>query len=335
MDNQHGTVDRIVETAAEPDQGPAGTGADLSPPPGLSALFGSPVTVKEGMMSQTATLEEAPAALVGSFTVFTLDDVLSMLASTQQTGELQVVSETVDGRLWLDHGEFSNAHVGTATTIGQAVFELACVSDGWFYFTTGLVSSSGQPTVPVAAVLTEVRPQVDEWRDIRQVVPPEAIVTLAPDPPGQDVQIRSDQWRVLTTVGTGGNSVRSVLEMIGGDQIVGLRTLRDLHTAGLIELTGPPDEPADGDPAPTYAAPLENGSSGGSLPSSPPLILSEDPGVEGLTAVPPPVDLEPAVGLDDSRFTSLAEVAIMPPPIAGDPWAPTVGSNSSDDNGVA
>ena len=92
-------------------------------------------------MSQTESSEEAPAAsLVGSLSVFTLSDVLTMLASTAQTGELQVVSETADGQVWLDDGELSNAQVGAATTIGQAVFELACVTDGWFYFTTGLLS---------------------------------------------------------------------------------------------------------------------------------------------------------------------------------------------------
>ena len=46
-------------------------------------------------MSQLESSDEAPAAsLVGSLSVFTLSDVLTMLASTAQTGELQVVSET-------------------------------------------------------------------------------------------------------------------------------------------------------------------------------------------------------------------------------------------------
>ena len=31
----------------------------------------------------------------------------------------------------------------------------------------------------------------------------------------------------------------------------------------------------------------------------------------------------------------LAEVAIMPPPIADDPWTPTAEPSSADDNGVA
>jgi hypothetical protein len=136
-------------------------------------------------MIQTGASEEPPAApLVGPLSVFTLSEIHSMLSSTVQTGELQVVSETVAHRVALDRGELSNAHVGAASTIGQAVFELPCVTDGWFYFTTGLMSSSGQPTVPVATVLIEVRPEVDVWREIREVVPLEAIVTLSPQSAG-------------------------------------------------------------------------------------------------------------------------------------------------------
>jgi Domain of unknown function (DUF4388) len=288
---------------------------------------------KEPSMNQHEFSEEAPAAsLVGSLATFSLSDILSMLASTKQTGELQVVSDTTDGKVWLADGEFSNANVGAATTIGQAVFELACIGDGWFYFTDGVMSSSGQPTVPVLAVLNEVRPQVDEWREIRRDVPLEAVVTLAPDPPGQDVQIRNDQWRVLTMVGTSGHSVRAVLDQIGGDQIVGLRTLRDLHTAGLLELdVGPADQPGP-DPGPVRE-PAAGHAAITSLPSPPAFTAPAVDGVPSPLPSPPPSDA--ALVADDGRQDSLAEVAIMPPPIADDPWTPTPETTSAGDNGVA
>jgi hypothetical protein len=51
-------------------------------------------------------------------------------------------------------------------------------------------------------------------------------------------------------------------------------------------------------------------------------------------APPPPPGLDTAVNNTDDRFGSLAEVAIMPPPIAGDPWAPTADAgNSAKGNG--
>src|SRR5581483_9074770 len=73
---------------------------------------------------------------------------------------------------------------------------------------------------------------------LRTVMPLEAEVTLAPSPPGEEVRIRTDQWNVLTAVGTRGLSVRSVLEKIGGEQMAGLRALRDLRAAGLIAVGG-------------------------------------------------------------------------------------------------
>ncbi len=300
---------------------------EVEPAPGPARL---PSDEKEPMMIQGESSGEAPtASLVGSMSVFTLSDVLSLLAATDQTGELQVASEAMDGRLWLDKGALSNAHVGVATTIGQAVFELACIVDGWFYFTSGLVSSSGQPAVPVAAVLEEVGPQVAEWKEIRSVVPVEAIVSLSPTPPGQDVQIRSDQWQVLTTVGSSGRSVKAVLDAIGGDRIVGMRTLRDLLAAGLIVVGAVRDEPQGAEGTSPFAFPSIVGSESTTLPSPPSGGFSDGIRGDDLANVPRSPDPDSAVAAGEGRFESLAEVAIMPPPIAGDPWSQVAGSNGN------
>lgn len=334
MDEQGSTIDGAfghpAERSAEATE--AGAGGISS----RARASGATDEGKEPSMNQHESSEEAAAAsLVGSLAVFSLSDILSMLASTKQTGELQVVSESTDGKVWLVDGELSNAHVGAAATIGQAVFELACVGEGWFYFTIGVVSSSGQPAVPVLAVLNEVRPQVDEWREIRHDVPLEAVVTLAPEPPGQDVQIRSDQWRVLTTVGTSGHSVRYVLDQIGGDPIVGLRILRDLHTAGLVELDrGPVSASAErGGPSPALTVPPGRGAELTSLPDPPDLIRTgvDDLGRLNVPLPPPEVDSHTGDGYPEG----LAEVAVMPPPIADDPWAPTAEASPASDNGVA
>jgi hypothetical protein len=268
------------------------------------------------------------ASLLGSLSDFTLSDVLTLLASTGKTGEFQVAGQNVDGRLWFDHGALSSAHVGAATSMGQAVFELACVTDGLFSFTPGLVSSSGQPNVPVVAVLQEVRPRVEEWKEIRDVVPLEAIVGLSPTPPGQDVQIRSDQWQVLTTVGTGGLSVKRVLDTIGGDQITGLRTLRDLQVAGLIVVLPAPDGPTSDEGTRASAVPSPPATDITEV-SPPTADLIEEVGADGLAKLPPPGDPVPAAGGLDDRCRSLTQVAMMPPPINADPWSPIAESEAN------
>ncbi|MGD0391258.1 MAG: DUF4388 domain-containing protein [Acidimicrobiales bacterium] len=322
MEHQRATVDQTVDRLSM-----AGSSADpveYRPDPVMSRLSTPPHDEAPATMRRVERSDEAPAAsLVGSLSVFALSDILSMLSSTTQTGELQVVGETVDGRVWLDRGELSNAQVGTASTIAQAVFDLACLAQGWFYFTSGPASSNGQSPVRVDLVLSEVGAQVDEWKELQTAVPIEAVVTLCPDPPGSDVQIRSDQWRVLTTIGNDGHTVKSVLDRIGGDQIVGLRTLRDLHAAHLVELDGPAG-PA-GDAARSYGITSGNGLAAGSQPY----------GTVDRTPFPPPPGAGSSAPDRGEPFGGLAEVAMMPPPIAGDPWGPSATPADSDDDGAA
>ena len=250
-------------------------------------------------MSQTQSLGNAPAAsLVGSLGVFTLDDVLMLLADTSQTGELQVVGSEVDGRVWLEDGELSNAHVGSTPTIGRAVFELACVPEGWFYFTSGLSSSSGQPRVPVPTVLEEVRPRVREWRELLELVPFESTVTLSPEPPSGDVQLHGDQWRMVTSIGNAGHSVKTVLDAFGDEHIVGLRILRDLHEGRLITL----EEERPGNNR--LDAPTPLASSG---PQNPQYVTTSSPFTRPSDIPPPPPDYYETSSYAESPTSSVLD----------------------------
>ncbi len=340
MENQNGTVDRMVGQLADPPNGfgvgPTGTVADPERPSSLAAgheASGDPETAVAGSWS---------ASLTGSLSVFGLPDILSMLATTGQTGELEVMGDAAEGLVWLEGGDLAGAEVGSSTTVSQAVFELACATEGWFSFTTGPTTtgrrfgsseSSTGDSVPVMTVLAEVGPRVDEWRAIRELLPLDAVVTLSPEPPGDDVRIRNDQWRVLTKVGTSGHSVKSVLDMIGGDQIAGLRALRDLHSAGLVDLEPLPTPlVADTIRLPSRSVLVDDVAT--SAAPSPLMIVSADSLADDLGCVPPPSEPDPEIGEGD-RFESLAEVAIMPPPIAGDPWAPVAAPDETGGDGMA
>jgi hypothetical protein len=336
MDSQRGVVDGMVDQLAQApgegfDSGVHGNHARSGPPPwaGVSSGWGGGPDPFESPDQGTT------ASLVGSLSVFPISDVLSMLASTVQTGELQVVGDSVDGRVSLEGGQLLSAEVGTTSTLGQAIFDLARVNQGSFYFTAGPVSAEGQSPVPVASVLDQVRPQVEEWQEILAVVPLDSPVALCPDPPGQDVQIRSDQWRVLTTIGNGESTVGSVLEIIGGDQIVGLRALRDLHAAGLIDLDGVPlDRSEDGPATAVGSAPVDSTEVTADDTSGPSF---GEPSQENLPGVlpPPPSAVSEAGAPAEEDPSTLADVTMMPPPIAGDPWASDFTSTAAEDNGVA
>ena len=182
------------------------------------------------------------------------------------------------------------------------------------------------------AVLNEVRPQVDEWKEIRSVVPVDALVSLSLTPPGRDVQIRSDQWQILTIVGTSGRSVGDVLDVIGGDQITGLRTLRDLSAAGLLQLTPASGRLVGDFGPPSFAGASHVAGDEGATILDPPASADEP---TDAPVVPPPPGVEPvAVGAEEHP-ANLAEVTAMPPPIAEDPWAPVSEVGSPNDGGAA
>ncbi len=284
-------------------------------------------------MSQTPNSGEAPAAsLVGSLAVFGLPEILGLLADTKQLGELQVVGSGVDGRLWLEGGKLSGSMVGTTQTLTQAVFELALLEEGWFYFTADQVAPSPADAQTVASVIATVKPQVDEWRELLTKLPLSAVIRLSPEPPGPEVQIKADQWQVLTTLGNAGLSVGSVVTAQAHDQVVTLRILRDLLQTGLVELDREPVGPAEvgtaaaadpGEQAEVPAPPVD-------LPATdyitaefsdnppPPPPTPWQPPAAGDAFLPPP----PPVVSPDEIFPPKNGDASMPPPISADPWAP-------------
>ena len=114
------------------------------------------------------------------------------------------------------------------------------------------------------------------------------------------------------------------------DQIGRVRKLEQ-ERADALEFA----ELADGAGAAPNGYPGDTGSVISALPTPPPSGGVEESPMEDLAAALPPTDLDSAVDGGEDGFSGLAEVAMMPPPIAGDPWTPTTESDASSDNGVA
>lgn len=264
-------------------------------------------------MTETNAGEVPTASLVGALAVFPLNNVLGLLAETGQRGELQVVGQSIDGHLWIDGKDFVGATLEGAKTLTQAVFEMMLLDQGWFYFTSDQAPPAGQAQrQSVNGVITEVVPQVQEWRDLLTRVPLDAEVRMARSTPGPEVQIRADQWRVLTTVGTIGRTVGSIVDELEDDSVVTVRLLRELVDSGLVVVTK-----ADGiASAPAPGATEEFGDLSGSVPPPPPGFV---------TASPP----TPVLGITSDYGSGLDELPMVPPPVTADPWAPP-GSRSSD-----
>lgn len=297
--------------------------------------IGMAETPADSLTSTTivARRERVPS-LTGSLSVFGLAEILFLLAGATHTGELRVTGDSVDGLVWFDHGALAGAEAGKAVTVADAIFQLARVDSGWFSFSPGPPPPTSGPNTAVATVMDEVRFRLEEWKELEASVPLDAVTALRPEPPCQDVQLRADQWPVLAAIGKGGQTVASVLDAVCGDPVVGLRAIRELNAAGLVDLLAPgvTSAPSSADafeaqgftpaeefaPAAVDADEFERGDQ------------SEIP-VTPNTMGTPDTDLDGSDALD-----GLAEVTVMPPPIADDPWM-RVGTapDAAEDDGVA
>ncbi|MGH9017185.1 MAG: DUF4388 domain-containing protein [Acidimicrobiales bacterium] len=256
-------------------------------------------------MTQTsASGQETEAVLVGSLAVFALPDVLSLAATSGAFGRLAVTAPGVDGHLWIEDGDLTGFLAGDAATLTEAVFDLALVADGWFSFFPGVEAPAPAGHRSVAEVLAEVEPQVAEWHELVARIPLDALVHLSPDAPGPEVQIRADQWHVLTTISATGSRVRDVLDAMGSQYVVALRLVSELLDSGLIESVEPTGA-ADHGPGPVSMA-ASAAASGAGFP--------------GASWIPPRTDAGPAAPVVNGQPVPSSEVEVLPPPT--DPWVP-------------
>jgi hypothetical protein len=258
------------------------------------------------MSEVNGVAEPTSAALVGSLTAFPLLDVLHLLARLGSSGEFQVLGPDLDRRFWVDAGDLLD---GSGDTPGARLFELACLEGGWFSFT----ASTGVPTdaarSALAPLIDDAASRLAEWRALVRRLPFEAVVRMSQSTPSDEVQVRAEQWRVLSFVGPG----RTVLEVLSSSSLPAvdtLRTLGQLLDGQLLSVELPADHVDEGrvpvadtppPPPPVEAAPAPE-----AVPARRP-VGTRHPADER------PGRAEPVAGH--------AQTGIMPPPITGDPWS--------------
>ena len=180
----------------------------------------------------------AAAALVGSLATFSLVDVLDLLGRTGQTGELQLVGRDIDWRVWVDRGYLIGGPASDG--LGALLFHLACSDEGWFYFNRTDRVPEGGERIALTFMLGDLGSQVEDWRRLVSFLPFEATVCMASSTPGPEVQIRADQWQLLSVVGTSGRTVNQVVESAPSTPLETLRTLYELTQSGLVAVGATP-----------------------------------------------------------------------------------------------
>jgi hypothetical protein len=173
--------------------------------------------------------------LQGSLDDFALPEVLSLLASTRKSGELQVSgARGTDGRVWLDGGRIVCSEVGLSTDVVDTLFELLRMPTGTFAFSADVAPPAVGEARDIVPLLAEAQSRLEEWRTIEAVVPSLASrVALATDLPGEDAIVNAAQWKVLVAVANGG-TVDAVATSLELGEFGACKAVKNLVDAGLV-----------------------------------------------------------------------------------------------------
>lgn len=301
------------------------------------------------------------AVLAGSLAAFPLLDVLELLSRTKHAGDVHVVGEGVDSELRIDGGELLTEDPASAP---ERVFELACHHDAWFTVTATVTATTTATTdagaevqrVRIEPITEVVAPRLREWDALVRTIPQSSTVRMAATTPGPEVQIRAEQWAVLSGIGSG-RTVRELLDATPGPSVDVLRVIQQLLDERLVVL--------ETNVAPGHGPTSTNGPASAPAPSAIALAGPTPGDAHPVTARPPAADdpgadsapqgadaagggsLDGAEGAEMGEAAAAAEVAevaevadlltrapIMPPPVAAGPLsdaaAPVLGMRASD-----
>lgn len=204
--------------------------------------------------------------LQGSLDNFALDEVLSLLSTTQKTGHLALSGDRGTGSLWLETGEIVGAdasNLGAAAASDDVMFELLRFESGSFLFTMDQRLDDPGVAESVDLLLGTAKDRIVEWRTIEAVVPSLGhelwlIKSLEAD----EILLSREDWDAVVAVGEG-NSVGNVCELLGLDEVDGSRRIKGLIERGVLKIS---------EPSQTASAPV---SSGGLFAAPAPINRSE------------------------------------------------------------
>ena len=189
-------------------------------------------------------------ALQGTIDSFPVVDVLGMLSSSSKTGCLELVGDRGRSRVWVHDGRIVGGEVEQHPTSDAAdvVFEFLLNESGSFEFVTDASAPEENLDSGIEEAVAEAERMVQEWSEVREVVPDTSmVVTLVADPGVEEVVLDRSEWEMVTAA-VSSPVVEELLEAVGLGEFVGCRRLAGLIGRGLATL-GPPRHTGRGDAA--------------------------------------------------------------------------------------
>lgn len=184
--------------------------------------------------------------LQGSLEDFALEEILSLLADTTKSGQLDVNGDRGSGALVMCEGKLAGARASKCEANASqedVMFELLRFSEGSFVFSNQNFEPTGDEK-DIAGVLTIAEGRLIDWKAIAAVVPSlDHIVAPCRELPSDEITIDRSEWAVLGVVSNGARA-GDVCDVLDLGEVEGCRKIKQLAERGLIELLDPNANPA-------------------------------------------------------------------------------------------
>ncbi len=184
-----------------------------------------------------------PEAFSGSLSQFKIVDIVRLLTSEGKTGVLNLQRGKEKGEIYVTKGAL--AHAICKDGVGEeAVFAMLTWADGTFNFAPNVMSEEKTIEKNTLALLEEKIKQLEEWQQIKEIIPSQEIVfklssKRAPD----EVKLKHDSWSVLSQI-DGKKTVADISNELKMGEYDTARNLYSLFSSGLIEVATAPQRKA-------------------------------------------------------------------------------------------
>jgi hypothetical protein len=183
-----------------------------------------------------------PEVLRGNLAQLSLLEILKLLSSEGQSGRLDLSDGATSGEIFLQDGNL--VHAVTGAHMGEgAIYTLMGWLQGDFSFVPDVTAPEDSVTTATEQLLLEGARRVEEWGDIKKVIPSTDVVfKLSPTGSSGAVSLEPEEWQVLALV-NGARNVAEIAHNLGQDEFTVAKGLYGLVTAGLLEVGEKPQAP--------------------------------------------------------------------------------------------
>ncbi|MBI2565642.1 MAG: DUF4388 domain-containing protein [Candidatus Schekmanbacteria bacterium] len=179
-------------------------------------------------------------AMEGELGLFALPDLIQMIASSEQSGVLELSNGSSRGQVVIVNGDIAHAVLGQAQGV-SAIEEMFAWDDGQFKFTPTVYTGPRTITKSWQELLVDSARRLDEARRAKEMFPNPDMQLCGSRTPSEETIFRLtvDESRVLALV-AGGATVRSVVLEAELGEPETYAILRRLVLVGLIEVVAVP-----------------------------------------------------------------------------------------------